>query len=351
MAGEFDATKCAKWLERGLLNPGPRATSVVLGYRPASAEGGGRPRPQGVDSWPFPEDQVAVDVNDLVNKINEAAQDFADGSGEGLHSFLVEMYHGDAGGSGTPWSTVYAFIKTGGANDANAGSGTEMTADGGVKYTGPVGKTEFAIQQMRHNEHLHNRLMHTNEFIIRHFGGQVNALQHQVVQLQTRYWEAIATHETMLDGRQERELRNLEAANKMSRWNRLWEVLYTVLPIIGAKIINKPELLMALPKQVTEGGPVMRLIEQIIGGLEEDQIQAILMSGALKPEQIQAFVELHGIIAESAAKKAEQEAINRKIATTSKDDIPKRDNQVAAGGGNIMEGLAGFVSPGRQINK
>ena len=36
---------------------------------------------------------------------------------------------------------------------------------------------------------------------------------------------------------------------------------------------------------------------------------------------------------------------------TSKDDIPKRDNQVAAGGGNIMEGLAGFVSPGRQINK
>jgi len=322
MSGNFNETKCSRWIERGIIWPGPRATQIVLGYRGAGGEEGGSRATIGVDNWPFPEEQVAVDVMDLVNKIAEASQDFADGSGEGFHRFVLEMWHGEANGKGTPWTVVYAFTRMGRATE-----GAELQAElaGGGGMTDPTTKAGFAAQQMRHNEQLHTRLIQKDEYMMRFMAAHVAQVTHQNIQLQQRYWEAISAHETMLDQRQERELRNLAAANKMSRFNRLWEVLYTVLPIIATKVLGRPELAMMLPKQVQEGGPVMTMVQQIIGGLEEDQIGALM--GVLKPEQIAAFTELHGMILEMQAKKAEAEQAARHITATSKDDLPQEEQR------------------------
>lgn len=345
MSGNFSETKCSRWIERGIIWPGPRATQIVLGYRGAvGEEGGGGGRPIGVDNWPFPEEQVAVDVMGLVNQIAEASQDFADGSGEGLHRFVLEMYHGDANGKGTPWEVPYAFTRMGRATE-----GAELQAELSGGGNDPVTKAGLTAQQMRHNEQLHTRLIQKDEYMMRFMAAHVSQVMHQNVQLQARYWEAISAHETMLDMRQERELKNMAAANKMARFNRLWEVLYTVLPIIATKVLGRPELAMMLPKQVQEGGPVMTMVQQIIGGLEEEQIGSLM--GVLKPEQIAAFTELHGMIMEMQSKKAEAEQAARHITATSKDDLPQneqRPNHV-----DPMHGFEGFLngptSPARQI--
>lgn len=349
MSGNFSETKCSRWIERGIIWPGPRATLIVLGYRGVhGGEEGGGSRTIGVDNWPFPEEQTAVDVMGLVNQIAEASQDFADGSGEGLHRFVLEMYHGDANAKGTPWNVVYAFTRMGRATE-----GAELQAElsgGGVND--PATKAGLTAQQMRHNEQLHTRLIQKDEYMMRFMAAHVSQVMHQNVQLQQRYWEAISAHETMLDQRQDRELKNMAAANKMARFNRLWEVLYTVLPIIATKILGRPELAMMLPKQVQEGGPVMTLVQQIIGGLEEEQIGSLM--AVLKPEQVAAFAELHGMITEMQAKKAEAEQAARHITATSKDDLPQneqRPNRV-----DPMHGFADFLNDGtaptnRQIGK
>lgn len=335
MSGHFDDKKCARWMERGLQWPGPRAVQIVLGMKD---EGG---RVTGVDNWPIPEDQQYMDIATMCMTIHDAAQDRAHAEGEGIHRFVVEMYHGDAAGRGTPWGATYAFYMVGAAAD------TEETPGGaGGALEAPTAKG-FAAQQMRHNEQLHQRLLTQQDFMARYMMATVANVTHENQQLKIHYWDTVSAREALLDERNRRENENLDAQARRQKFNRLWEVLYTILPIVAAKVFGRPEIGIMMGQQVHGGGPMMAIMEQIVNGLTEEQIPALL--AILNEEQTQAFIQLHEMFQEVKKKKLEAEEAAKHLATTSQDDVPARPSQVdpRAGFGNVFDNPA--TDPNRRM--
>lgn len=311
----IEVDKFVRWYERGVAHPMlPRVSQIVIGHKNADGKS------TTVDSIPFVEEQPLMEAMDAFHQIDEATTTWAENSGEGMHYFVLQMFHGK---ENVPWDTLFPFMKMGTSPSAELG-------EFGFSSEGPTGKGLMG-QLMRHNEVLQGNFMKTVEFnqrfmihIIQQQGGRLDAME-------KRHWDSVQLYEDLLDRRQERELKNLTENAKTVRMNRLYEVLYAVIPLIGAKVLGGNMALGALPKQITNGGPAMDMVRSIMQTVTDDQIPGLM--SLLKPDQVAAFMELYKMVQEEDQKRQAEDEAARHMTTTSKDDFRPAEPPPEAGQG------------------
>lgn len=304
------------WLERGILTPTlPRVSQVILGHR----------NEQGsvatIDSWQFAKEAPLPSPDDIIYNIEESSTSWADNSGEGLHRFIVQIYHGE---NPVPWDTVFPFQKMGHAPEAPQGE-FGFSSDGATQK-GLMG------QLMRHNEALQGNFMKLVEYNQRFMMHTIGSLQSRMVDMEKRHWDSVQLYEDLLDRRQERELKNIESANKMQRWNRITEILSSALPLLVAKVLGGPLAVGALPHSAVNGGPAMDALRQVAMSIRDDQIAAIIP--ILSTEQNIALMQLRELVSEEQQVREQADEAARHIATTSRDDVlaARHQNQQAEQG-------------------
>jgi len=306
----IDVDKFVRWYERGVAHPSlPRVTQIVVGHK--NADG----KTQTIDAIQFQEEVPLIEAMDAYHQLNESSTTWAENSGEGMHYFVLQMFHGK---ESVPWDSAFPFMMMGRSPDAEVG-------EFGFSSEGPTGKGLMG-QLMRHNEALQGNFMKTVEFNQRFMIHLIQQQGHRLDTMEKRHWDSVQLYEDLLDRRQERELKNLTENAKMVRMNRLYEVLYAVIPLIGAKVLGGNMAMGAIPKQLTNGGPAMDLVRSIMNTVSDEQIPGLM--GLLKPDQVAAFMELYNMVKEEDAKRMADDEQKRHMTTTSRDDVqgaPQRE--------------------------
>lgn len=319
----IDQGRLRAWLERGMLNPQlPRVSQVILGHRTEAGT------VATIDSWHYAKDQALPVTDDIIFQIDESSSQWADNSGEGLHRFVVQMYHGE---NPVAWDTVFPFQKLGRAPEA--GPNEFGFATEGATQKGLMG------QLMRHNEALQGNFMKLVEFNQRFMMHTISGLQTRMGEMEKRHWDSVQLYEDLLDRRQERELKNIESANRMQRWNRITEILGGVLPLLAAKVLGGPLAVGALPHSATNGGPAMEALRQVALSIRDDQVAAIMP--ILTTEQNLALMQLRELVAEDQQVRDQAEEASRHIATTSRDDVVRQREQREAEEGSSADSSGG----------
>ena len=310
----IDVEKFVRWYDRGIGHPSlPRVTQIVVGHK--NSDG----KTQTIDAIQFADEQPLMEANDAYQQVNDSSTAWAENSGEGMHYFVLQMFHGK---EQVPWDSAFPFMMMGRSPDAEIG-------EFGFSSEGPTGKGLMG-QLMRHNEVLQGNFMKTVEFNQRFL---VHVISQQGMRLDTmekRHWDSVQLYEDLLDRRQERELKNLTENSKMVRMNRLYEVLYAIIPVIGAKVLGGNMAVGVLPKEIKNGGPAMDLVRSIMHTVTDEQIPNLMST--LKPDQVAAFMELYNMIKEEDTRRQEADEQARHMATTSRDDVHGAAPREASGG-------------------
>lgn len=300
MAG-LDAVKLAQWLRGAMMNPKlPRLEQIVLQHSFSS----GDVKTAGV--WDWNESEPLPRVEDLIQEITEKADDYANGVADGVVRYILEAYHK---GNGQPWGNKLPFHVIARSPEA------ESAALGKSEPATPAGVT---AQLMRHLENREDKFNKLFDMVQKIFTKRDGDLQTRVDSYESRHLDTVRLYEDLLDRRHDRELNAVYRAKQDARHAKAWDLLFSIGPTIAAQILS-PKMAMALPSQVTDGGPAMHIVRQFMKTIEDDQMGSL--AGILKPEQTIMLLQLNDLVSKEVDRNNALEEEQKHIVPASADDM------------------------------
>jgi len=302
-----DPVKLADWLRRATLSPKlPKVKQIVLNHWFAS----GDMKPAHVWDW-SPEEAIPR-VEELIEEVTSKSSDYANGIADGTVRYMLEAYHGDGI---NPWGTRFPF---------------HVVARGPEAETAAYGQSEPATgagllgQLMRHLERKDEQMNRMIETVGKQQNKIIGDLQGRLGVFESRHLDTVRLYEDLLDRRHERELNAVYRYKKDAREAKGWDLLFSLGPVVASKFLS-PAMAAALPGQITDGGPAMHIIRQLMKSLKEEQLPALMQD--LEPDQVVMLMELHKIVAgETERKNSEEEDAKRVVPSSAEEMRRRRDD-------------------------
>jgi hypothetical protein len=309
MGMAIDPVKLADWLRRATLSPKlPRIKQIEICQAfPNSHE----LTTASVMDWD--EKEPIPKVEELLNDIVDRCETYANGKAEGTIRFMIQAYHGT---SMEPWGTKFpchVVARSPEAETASFGASEPATGQG------------LLSQLMRHIERREENANKKDDLVIRVLNKQIGDMQTKLDLFEGRHFDTIKLYEDLLDRKHERELNALFRSREDERKSKIWELVMSLGPMIASKFLD-PRIVAAMPAQVTNGGPAMAMVRQLVKTIRPEQMPQLMQS--LSTEQTLILMELHNLVEQETAEEQKREEEMRNVVPASREGV-QREREAA----------------------
>lgn len=293
----------SEWLRAAMLSPKlPPISQIELQHLFQSGE------VKTAYVWDWEDNEPRPRIEEQLNAITAQAELYANGIADGTVRFMLQAFHGT---NHVPWGAKFPFYIVARSPEADTRS---------FGASEPATQAGLLSQLMRHLERREEMLTKTLDSTNRIMGKIMSDKDQRLQLFEGRHHDTIKLYEDLLDRKHDRELTALYRGREDDRRDKAWKLLFSILPIIGSKFLD-PKLAMALPAQVTDGGPAMHMVRELTKSLREEQLPALM--GALDQEQMLMLFELHKMVSNEVDQRNAQEEQMRHVVPAGIEDMRK----------------------------
>lgn len=297
----IDPIKLSDWLRRAVLNPKlPRIRQIEI----CQAFPGRELKTVSVLDWD--EKEAIPKIEEILIDVTDRCNSYAEGKAEGTIRFEIQAYHGTIS---SPWGTVfpcYIVARSPEAETASFGQSEPATGQG------------LLAQLMRHIEKREETSVKAMDVVHRMYSKTIGDLQTKVELFESRHFDTIKLYEDLLDRKHDRELTALFRGREDERKAKIWDLVMSLGPMIASKFLD-PRLVAAMPSQITNGGPAMAMVRQLVKTIRPEQLPQLMQT--LSTEQSMILMELHGLIEQEVVAEQEKENEMRNVVPASADSV------------------------------